>query len=990
MKWKKIKSIGLGLMLVGLILGASSLNALPVGAQGAAAGDFTLTILHNNDGESKLLNAGGDIADFGGVARFAALVDKLRAEAVDGSANKGVVVLSSGDNFLAGPEFDASLSKGAPFYDSTAIRLIGYDAMAIGNHEFDFGPDVLADFIEGIGGNLPFVSANLDFTGEPRLQALVDQGTIVKSLVIEQEPPSRVVGRATWAGVLFTLFVEEESQQIGIVGATTPRLSFISSPRNVQVDPDVAGAIQAEIDTLQTRGVNKIILISHLQDINEDLALAEQLTGVDVMIAGGGDELLADEDSLLVPGDEEPFGPYPLIATGADGAQIPVVTTPGDYKYVGRLVVTFNNQGQIIAIHNSSDLVRVAGGDNPDAIAPDPELEAQVVTPVQAHVAELANTVIADAEVALEGRRDPGVRTMETNIGNLIADALLWQANQLVADFGGQPADIALQNGGGIRNNTLISGGPITEFDTFSIAPFSNLVAVAPDIPPDQFKEIMENAVSAVETADGRFAQIAGFKLSYDPAGTPQVLDENGNVTTPGARVREIILDDGTVIVQDGVVVEDAPSVNIATIDFLARNGDQYPFRDASFTVLGVSYQQALSNYITTALGGLISASQYPEGGEGRIIQVTDETMVADQETVTDDQEATTTDQAATADDQAATSTDQATTTDDQEAATTDQETVADDQEATTTDQAATADDQAASTTDQATTTDDQEAATADQETAAGDQAASTTDQATTADDQEARSTDRATTAGDQDTATDQETAAEDQEATTADQVTTDDDEATAADQETVIDDQDATADDEEVTSTDQETTTADQTATADDQEATSTDQATTTDDQETGTTNQETAAEDQEATTDDDEATTADQETAADDQEATVADEEAAADDQETGSADQAASATDQEATADDQETATDDPETTAAGQEAVTTEAETTCTQDYIVQIDDWLSKIAEKFLGDMFAYPAIFEATNAAAAAGGNYATLTDPDVIEVGQILCVPVE
>ena len=188
---------------------------------------------------------------------------------------------------------------------------------------------------------------------------------------------------------------------------------------------------------MQASGVNKIILISHLQDVNEDLALAGELSGIDVMIAGGGDELLANEGDLLVPGDEEPFGPYPLTATGADGVEIPVVTTAGDYKYVGRLVVTFDGEGNVAAIDESSGLVRVAGGDNPDAIAPDPEVEAQVVTPVQTYVAELANQVIATSEVALEGRREPGVRTMETNEGNLMADALLWQANQLVGNFGG-------------------------------------------------------------------------------------------------------------------------------------------------------------------------------------------------------------------------------------------------------------------------------------------------------------------------------------------------------------------------------------------------------------------------------------------------------------------------------------------------------------------------------------------------------------------------
>jgi 5'-nucleotidase len=586
--------------IVVVVLMTLLFNALPVGAQ---EGGFKLTILHNNDGESKLTNAGSGLEDFGGVARFAALVNKLRTEAVDGSGNSGVILLSSGDNFLAGPEFDASLTKGVPFYDSTAVKLLDYDAMAIGNHEFDFGPDVLADFIEGTENAFPFISANLDLSGEPRLQALADQGTIAKSMIIE-----------------------EAGQQIGIVGATTPRIPFISSPRNVKVNSDVAGAIQAEIDALQGQGVNKIIVISHLQDVGEDLALAPQLSGVDVMIAGGGDELLANEGNVLVPGDEEPFGPYPLTATGADGKEIPVVTTAGDYKYVGRLVVTFDEEGNVTSIDPGSSLVRVAGGTNPDAIEPDPTIQAEVVEPVQSYVADMTSNQIATSEVALEGRREPGVRTQETNLGNLMSDALLWQANQLAGNFGQEQAAVAIQNGGGIRNNTLIAAGPITEFDSFSIAPFANFTAIVPNIPPQQFKEIIENAVSGIPDADGRFPQIAGFSFVYDPAGTAQVLDENLNVTTPGTRVQEIKLADGTMIVQDGAVVEGAPAVSFATIDFLARGGDQYPFRDAPFTPVGVSYQQALSNYITEALGGNITAAQYPETGVGRITSLGGET----------------------------------------------------------------------------------------------------------------------------------------------------------------------------------------------------------------------------------------------------------------------------------------------------------------------------------------------------------------------------
>jgi 5'-nucleotidase len=571
---------------------------------------FTLTILHNNDGESRLTGAPGQ-PDFGGVARFATLVDDLRKEATTGkpaagqAGHRGVVLLSSGDNFLAGPEFQASLDKGVPFYDSLALSRIGYDAMAIGNHEFDFGPDVLADFIESFGADRPpFVSANLDLSDEPRLAALADDGTIVASTV-----------------------VRERGERIGIVGATTPLLRAISSPRNVKVLDDVVGLVQDQVDELTAAGVDKIIFISHLQNINEDRDLVPMLSGVDVAIAGGGDELLANDDDLLVPDDERAIDPstgqpftYPIFATNADGADVPIVTTAGDYKYVGRLVVNFDRDGDVISTDESSGPVRVSGV-APDAVEPDSWIQANVVEPVAEYIADLAENVIAQSEVALEGRRDPGVRTEETNLGNLVADALRDAGTDNAAAFGVTPPDVAIQNGGGIRNNSLIPAGPITELDTFAIAPFPNFVSVVPNVPRAQFKEIVENMVSRMPLADGRFGQVSGFSFTYDVNGTAQVVTDDGVVTTPGTRVQSIVLDDGTVIVENGNVV-DGPDVAIATNDFSARGGDQYPFRGLPFTTVGVTYQQALSQYIVEDLNGLITAADYPEGGEGRITRL--------------------------------------------------------------------------------------------------------------------------------------------------------------------------------------------------------------------------------------------------------------------------------------------------------------------------------------------------------------------------------
>jgi 2',3'-cyclic-nucleotide 2'-phosphodiesterase (5'-nucleotidase family) len=468
--------------------------------------------------------------------------------------------------------------------------------MTIGNHEFDFGPEVLADSIGGFtGSDDVFITANLDFSAEPALQALVDAGRIARSAVVE------TAGRT-----------------IGVVGATTTDLRSISSPRGVVIDPDLVSAIQGEVDALTAAGIDIIILSSHLQGVTAELELVPMLRDLDVVIAGGGGELLASGAALLVPGDTPAVvlgeSGYPLMRTDSAGREVPVVSTSGDYRYLGRLILGFDAGGNLVEIDAASDPVRVSGV-APDAAEPDPVIQAEVVEPVAEAVAALAATVIGETEVELDGRRS-SVRNVETNLGDLIADAFLAAGARLAPAFGVDAPQVALQNGGGIRNDSIIGAGELTELDTFDILPFSNFVSVVEDVPAGQFKEILENAVSRAGFSDGR-----GFSLVYDPRGAAQALDPaTGEVITPGARVRSAALDDGTVIIEDGAVVAGAPAIDVATIDFLARGGDDYPFRGAPFTALGISYQQALLEYIRDDLAGVVPGSAYPAGGAGRIV----------------------------------------------------------------------------------------------------------------------------------------------------------------------------------------------------------------------------------------------------------------------------------------------------------------------------------------------------------------------------------
>ena len=552
------------------------------GGGGGDGGAFTLVVLHNNDGESKLLP--DSEAGFPGVARFAALMKELRAEAV--GAADGVVALTSGDNFLASRELGVSLGRADPLYDSIALSGL-YDAMGLGNHDFDLGPEVTARFIGGFDPPAPFVAANLDFSAEPSLQALVDGGRLAASAVVE-------------AG----------GQPIGVIGAVTPQLPNISSPRRVAVSA-VLAAVAAEVESLTARGVDKIILVSHLQDVAAERALIPRLSGVDAVIAGGGDDLLRNPGDTCLP-TAEPVGRYPILVADSEGVEVPLVTAPGGYRCIGALTVVFDAAGRVTEATGRSVGVGAE-------VAPDPGVQAAVVEPLAEAVAEADSQVIGIARVDLDGRRGM-VRTAATNQGNLHADALRAAAADLWRSAGAPAPDVAVQNGGGIRNDAVLRAGPVTVGHTWDIAPFGNLVVVG-EVPRETFRVLLEQAVDRAPRAAGHFAQVSGFAFAYDPSGPARVIDRDGDCSVsghPGGRVRDVVLDDGTVIVADGAVVPGNPVV-LATVDFLADGGDCYPLADLSFTKLGITDQQALANYVSTHLDGVISAARYPPGGGSRI-----------------------------------------------------------------------------------------------------------------------------------------------------------------------------------------------------------------------------------------------------------------------------------------------------------------------------------------------------------------------------------
>jgi 5'-nucleotidase len=613
----------------------------------SAAQAFTLNLLHFSDGESQLLTRTGTVFpattppttfQYGGVSLFADLIDRQRGL----SDTDFDLLVTVGDNFLAGPQFEASLRlpAGQPFYDAVALQLFNIDVGGIGNHEFDFGPAVLARFLdpEADGTSFrPFVSSNLIIPDDSPLKPLIQ--------------PSQIV----------TKTVNGVEERVGVVGVITPQLRSISSPENIGVLGDVVGTpgfdvlvdtVQAEVNNLTSQGIDKIVLVSHLQNLSEERTLASKIKGVDVIVAAGSDTRLANPDDPILPLEGETRVPsYPLIfdsQTGlqveslaaSTGAPVLIVSTDGEYKYLGQLQLEFAD-GQITSI------LEPASGPKRntvlDGLTPRPDVVEQVQTPVSNFVADLRQSVVGVTNVPLDSLR-ANVRAKSTLAGSLIADAVRDAARDGASSVGLDASNIlvGIQNGGGIRNDRRFApGDAISEFDTFDVLPFSNFISIVTGITGGELLSILERSVSGQTAPDvgggGQFLQLSGLEVIYDVTQSAQVVTADGQITNAGARIISVLLDpdndrSGQFLfdaAQGGFLVDpNAALFDLATINFTANGGDNFAAlanipQERKFTLSGVTYQQALETYIRRDLGGTIDLSDIPSGEGIRVRDIT-------------------------------------------------------------------------------------------------------------------------------------------------------------------------------------------------------------------------------------------------------------------------------------------------------------------------------------------------------------------------------
>lgn len=434
---------------------------------------WELTILHTNDVHSRLEQTSEDSTKclnasqcVGGVARLYTVVQQIRKE------EPNVLLLDAGDQYQGTIWF--TVYKGLEV--SHFMNTLRYDAMALGNHEFDNGVEGLIDPLLR-RAKFPILSANIKAKGSLEHQ--------IAGLYL----PYRILPVG--------------GEKVGIVGYTSKETPFLSNPGTNLVFEDEITALQPEVDKLKTLNVSKIIALGH-SGFEMDKLIAQKVKGVDVVVGGHSNTFLY---TGTPPSKETPAGNYPFIVTSDDGRKVPVVQAYAFGKYLGYLKVEFDNKGNVVSSHGNPILLN-------SSIPEDPVIKADInnwrIKLDNYSTQELGRTI-----VYLDGSTQT-CRFKECNMGNLICDAMINNNLRHPDEMFWNHVSMCILNGGGIRS-------PIEEKNNGTIT-WENLAAVLPfggtfdlvQIKGSTLKKAFEHSVHRYGQSTGEFLQVGGIHVVYD------------------------------------------------------------------------------------------------------------------------------------------------------------------------------------------------------------------------------------------------------------------------------------------------------------------------------------------------------------------------------------------------------------------------------------------------------------------------------------------
>ncbi len=423
---------------------------------------FELPIMHMNDTHSNVEN-------------YAYMMNTINGFRED---NPGSLLLHAGDVFSGTLYFN--LYEGRA--DLALMNLMGIDAMVFGNHEFDLGNSAdghkaLADFVKG--ADFPFLGTNIDFSKDVHMKDLDTNNSVVSE-------PS--------AGKIYnSIVLDVDGEKVGVFGLTTEDTKNIASPVDITFT-DYVKAAEDAVAEFEAEGINKIVALTHIgyntaPDVGNDLLLAEKVKGIDVIVGGHSHTTL---DAPVVVNDDQ-VDPTVIVQTGSAAENL------------GTLNVQFSDEGHVVGY--AGQLLDV------EQYQQDPEA-LEILEPYAKRIEEFGNEEIgAEAMKDLVNPRhgdgeETSVRANETELGNLVTDAMLYKAREKYPE-----TVIAVQNGGGIR--APISKGQITVADVINVLPFGNDPVVA-ELTGQEIKDLLEFSVRQAPAENGGFLHVSGMKFFYD------------------------------------------------------------------------------------------------------------------------------------------------------------------------------------------------------------------------------------------------------------------------------------------------------------------------------------------------------------------------------------------------------------------------------------------------------------------------------------------
>ena len=489
----------------------------------------------------------------GGIAGYAKLAAAKESYTASGAYT---LLVDAGDYIQGDPTVSASQGK-------TAIELMnstGYDAATVGNHEFDYGYANLKTI--SAQANFPILAANVQYNGATAFDS-------------------------------HTIFTAANGKKIGVFGLETPETATKAHPAKIQGVTFVGGQdmmklAQTEVDTLKAAGCDYVICLGHLgidaeSTGNRSIDVLNAVTGIDVFIDGHSHSTL-DQIKAATNGTGKVGNAY-LTSTGTKLANVGVVDIAPD--------------GTITTSNVPLDTLTAENADT-----------AAVIQRIQQQIDADYGAVFAQSEVQLNGEKAQ-VRTGETNLGDLITDAMLWQAGTL-----GEKVDAAISNGGGIRASLSVGG--LTKKDINTVLPFGNTLYLV-KLTGAQLLEALEASTCSLPESIGAFPQVSGIEYTVN-TGAKFSSTENYPGSTygkPNAVNRVTIQSVG------GAAFDPAETYTIVTNDFLGAGGDTYyTFKSSPVGYdTGVPLDEVLMDYITAQCKGTITKAAYGQTA-GRIHRI--------------------------------------------------------------------------------------------------------------------------------------------------------------------------------------------------------------------------------------------------------------------------------------------------------------------------------------------------------------------------------